>query len=203
MELKEYLRIFQKNFSIILLMVVVSVLVSLIFVFRAHATYQVNASLTLVPKSNLPASIYEYDNYYALQSASLFANTIAAWLRSPSNVKEIYQKAGLSLPSQNPKVLVGLIKPVLTPNSFSLGFQINASKEDEAKKLGQSTIGLIKERIEQYNRLATSKTQFTLSVSEPVVLQIKPNYFMIPALAVFVGLVLGIFLALLKEYLKG
>jgi len=203
MELKEYLRIFQKNFSIILLTVVVSVLVSLIFVFREHVTYQVNASLTLIPKSNLPAPIYEYDSYYALQSSGLFANTIVAWLQSPSNVKEIYQKAGLSLPSQNPKVLTGLIKSVLTPDSFSLGFQINASKEDEAKKLGQSAIGLIKEQIEQYNRLATAKTQFTLSVSKPVILQIKPNYFIIPTLGVLAGLALGIFLALLREYLKG
>jgi hypothetical protein len=38
---------------------------------------------------------YQYDGYYALQAADLFAQTVVSWFSTPSVLREVYDQASM------------------------------------------------------------------------------------------------------------
>jgi len=203
-ELREYLKIFQKHFWLILISIILIAAGAFIFVKRQKIAYEANGDLTVVPKANEQLkNVYEYDGYYALQAATVFNTTVSAWLQSPNTVTEIYQKAGYEI-NQNTKskALSKTIKTTLMPQSFSLRFRLQDPDKEKVAKLAKSTVVIIQDRTNIFNQKAGSKLNYEISASEPVIIENRPPVTLYTVAGLFAGLVLGLFLSLLLEYFK-
>jgi capsular polysaccharide biosynthesis protein len=203
-ELKEYLKIVQRNLGLIIVVTILVALFAYIFTAKQPVTYEANANFTIIPKSAAELkNVYEYDGYYALQAAVLFGNTLASWLQSPDIVVEIFKKAGYELEkTQSSKSLAKLIKPTLVPNSFSVKFQLKDRDENKAQKLAQATTEIVQNKTTEFNQRAGSKANFEVAASEPIILEVKPKKEFNTMVGALAGLILGVFLAFVRQYFR-
>lgn len=204
MELKEYLKILQKNLSLIIITTILIALFAYIFTLRQPIVYEANGSLTIIPKPSAELkNVYEYGGYYSLQAASLFGQTIAFWLQSPETVSSIYEKAGFQIEkTQTSKSLAKLIKTTLIPTSFSVKFQLKEKDKNKAKKLAEATTAVIQEKVAEFNQKAGSKDKFEIAASQPIIIEVQPKKGFNAGIGGVAGLVLGIFLAFLRDYFR-
>lgn len=203
MEFKEYIRIIQKNLWLIAVSIILVAAFAYVYTARQPIIYEANSDLTIIPKSGTELkNVYEYDGYYALQSASLFGNTIISWFQSPDIVADIYQKSGVSVDNTSSKSLGKLIKASLVPNSFSVKFQIKDTNKERVLKLAKTTTSAIQNKTANFNQKSTTKVKFEIADSEPIIITVRPQkefYTLVGALA---GLILGTFFGFVFEYFR-
>ena len=94
---------------------------------------------------------YDYDNYYRLEADKQFAETVAAWLKSPRLVEDIFQSASLasnmSLRDKERYFAVSRI----SPQSLRVTYNVinptiaNILAENIIKQINQRALGLNKE----------------------------------------------------------
>ena len=203
MELREYLKIFQKNISLILACAVLVGTAAFVYTFRQPVTYETAGNITVVPKSaGELKNVYEYDGYYALQAAASFTTTITSWLGSPDTVSEIYQKAGLDVGNQSAKALSKFVKTTPIANSFSLKYQLSTTEKEKTSKLAKAATDVVKEKTTSFNQKTSSKLNFEINSDEPIIIENKPPVTLYTIAGTLAGFVLGLFLALLREYFK-
>ena len=63
--------------------------------------YRISLSFTITQTAPQETADYQYDGYYAIQSAQLVGDTVASWLRTPVVVFNIYERAQSPAPSQS------------------------------------------------------------------------------------------------------
>ena len=204
MELREYLKILKNNLGLIIIITLLVTAGTLIFSLKQKVSYEADSNITVIPKSNAELNNdYEYDGYYALQSASTFSNTISLWLQSPGVVIEIYNKAGSELDKNtSSKILSKQIKTTVLPNASSLKFQIQNENKEKVQKLASAINETVKAKTTEFNQKFSSGISFEVITSEPLLIEIKPKTELNTLAGVLAGLVLGIFLAFLREYFR-
>ena len=203
MELKEYLKIIQKNLGLIIISIILVALFAYLFTLKQPIVYEADVSLTIIPKPGIELkNVYEYGGYYDLQAATLFGTTIASWLSSPDVVTEIYKRAGYEIKEVTSKALAKLIKTTLAPSSFSIKLQLKDRDKNKAQKLARATTEVIQNKTAEFNQKAGAKANFEIVASEPVIFEVKPKKEFNTLVGALAGLILGIFLAFVAEYFK-
>lgn len=198
MELREYVKIIASRLWLLITVVIVATLGTFIFIYTQPGSYDASASIDVIKKQDNSVKEYQYDDYYAIQASSLFADTMISWLKDPSNVSQIYTNAQLELPTLKLKNVANLIKPKkIDPAAITI--TLNDKEEKNVKSLIYSTINFVKNKVQMLSDSGEIKG-FTVSYSEPLIVKYQKPILSNTAIAFMVSLILGIGLVFLVEY---
>ena len=202
MEFKDYVKLIKKKIWLLIGIVIISILGVYYFTVSAPVTYDGSAFINIAVQKQVKsdATYYDYDNYYALQASSLFADSVVTWLKDPSNVVAIYNSAELTTPDINLKDYSKVIKATkLQPSSVQI--ITNNKDSDSAKKLAESSIDFVKSKLDTWKTENLANDLFFDS-TQPVVSEHKVNLMLNLLIGLVFGVVLGLFVIYLQESLK-
>lgn len=205
MDIKDYARIIKNNWIILVGVIVVFVLFTYLFTLKKAPNYEASATIEVVRSQNLSqnnAPYYLYDNYYTGLAASSLSDNMLSWLSSASTVGEVFDRAGYQIPSGDSKTLAKVFtarKKLATSAVLEVSYA-STDKIKAQKLIGQAT-EVLKEKIDQYNKVDSS-ADFNSIVSDPAVTEIPKTYTINLLIAAFVGILVGLSYAFLRESLK-
>lgn len=204
MELKDYLRIIAKWWSTILGLTVIINLLIIAWTIFQPVKYESSVAIVinkpnLVPQSG--ASYFQYDKYYSIQASSLYADTLAAWLASPSTAEEIYIKAGLAVPDLSLKKLSRIFKPRQLP-PVTLNVTVKDRDKAKAELLVNTAARVLEEKATEQGRDDSTEHRFTIIKGKTVTASAKPDFVLNTLAGLIAGLIIGLGSAFLREYLK-
>lgn len=202
MELRDYLKIISKRIWLFISVVVVVLAGTYIFTITQPVTYDGSTLLNVVVKKSADAqsNYYDYDNYYAIQGSSLFADTIVAWLGDPSNVYDIYSLAGLSKPDISSKNLSKLITAQKKPPA-SVIVNFNSTDKDKVEKLMNAINEFVVNKTGTWSKEGLMEN-LHVDYSAPVVIEHKPSILTNMLIGLAAGIVLGLALVFFVDYMK-
>lgn len=198
MEFKDYLKIIKREKSPVIALTLLIGLAALIFTAIRPTVYDTSLSLSVVQTTSQQTEDYKYDQYYTIQAAEFFANTIEQWLKSPEVVVSIFQKAGVNLPIENLRKLTNKFKADKMASQY-VEVRFKARNKPEADRISTSTISVLQDKIRLLNQ-ADQVPAFSVVGAQPVIVENKPNVLLNTVLGLIVGLFIGISLAFFKEY---
>ncbi|OQX50831.1 hypothetical protein B5M47_02940 [candidate division CPR3 bacterium 4484_211] len=201
MELREFLKPFQKNIGLILG-------VSLFF---GAAAYLVSASLPL--KYRASATVYvqrvadeskgnyfTYEGYYAQKAAQEYADTVLGFLQSPDIIHRAVQIVYPKLDEARFKKIQKSIRAEKRAPQLVL-VTVTLPNGSEAKQLISALAQAAQERAKLLNQSGNEAMQIDLLASEPLLEEIRPHKGLNSVVASGVGFVLACIIVWLKEYL--
>lgn len=194
MELREYFEIIGRHKRIFWGVVIIAIVATFIFTKIQPRSYLASTTLTINKSSALKQSetnYYLFDNYYNVQSSGLFSKIVVSWLESPAVVKDIYQKADLTLPNVSQNKLGKTFKAAWAePATISVSIS-NPSKED-ADKLINAAADVVQEKANELGK-SDQENIYDIVKFTPIVTETTPNLY----LNLFIGLVAGIILSVI------
>ena len=194
MELRDYFKVIGKYLTILMLIMVVGGVAALFWTksrpksYLASTTITINRASTFTQKD---VSFYIYDNYYNIQSAGLFGQIVATWFDAPSLVKEIYEKAGVTMPNVSQKKLAKTFKAVSNQPAPTINVSLSGTNKDDIEKLINSAATVIQEKTNEMGR--TGDSFYEINKFTPIITDNSPNI----ALNTIAGLVVGLFAGLM------
>lgn len=202
MELKDYLSIIAKSWLSILFTTLAITLIVIVWSTMIPLKYESSATVVVNKPNTVPqrgASYYQYDKYYSIQASSLQADTLTAWLSSPSTAKEIYEKADLPVPDVNLKKLSRIFKPRRLPPA-TLNITVKDAQKERAEKLVAAAVAVLEDKTAEQRRGDDPEQQFNLISGAIVTAEAKPDKAINAALGLVAGLFFGLVIAFGGEY---
>lgn len=206
MELKEYLEIIGRRIWILTLTVFVITLAAYLVSLNQPTKYSGSASFyVLVTDSsnvgNIPKEdFFKYNNYYAIQSGSLFTDIISSWIKDPANVAEIYQNAGIEIPP------VGI-------NSYSRFFSVKKSQpatlqltlestnKEETSKLLESAKNFIQNKTREWKDRGLINN-VSLDTTDSIIVTQPSSDLSNTAVGFVIGIILGLVFVFFSQYMS-
>jgi len=204
MELREYLKIFVARVWLFVATIIVVVGGTYVFTITRPQTY--TGALTIYnvinadPQDISNGKFYEYDNFYSLEASKGYSDIIIAWLQDPSNVSQIYAQANKEIPAGNLKKFSQLIKATRIEPAAVEVF-ISSLDNDYVKSLLASTKQFVVNKNEDWKNKGMI-TDSHLDISEPIIYKDKAPILINLAIALVVGIILGLASVYLTEYLS-
>lgn len=206
MELKDYLKIINKYRTVFLVAVLLILIVVVAFTFLMPAQYEAAASITVNKHSQVEqekANYYQYDDFYSIQAAGFFADTIANWVASPTTVYEIYTLAEEKVPAKATlKSLAKTFKTKKQTNINTIDISIRDRNKDKVDRLVGAAVSVVKNRTDELKRSASAEDFFTVVDAQPVIVKVEPNYILNAIVGLILGLILAATLVLGVNYFK-
>lgn len=205
MELKEYLKILRKNLNVFIGTILIVLAVTYIYTIKTPPTYYTASSILLNRKSTFTpqAQYFQYDSYFAIQSAALLANAISSWLQSPATVLEIYQRAKIIPPSTSLSKLSKIFKiRKQTAETNIIDISISEKDKEKSEKLMQEALKMVEEKTNQVAKSSGVAESFEVLSSNPVTISSKPDLVINLSVAAVVSIILGLILVFMKKYLE-
>ncbi len=199
MELKEYIKILQKEKNLLFGSAAVLVLAVTFFSLTKPETFETELSFFVAKNGTQETGDYKYSGYYAIQASGAVAENISQWLKSASVASEIYSRAGINSSSSS---LSTLSKSFKADKFSSQYVRINYKTRDQesAKKIAEATENVVGEKLESLEKLSNGEVSFKIISKAPLIIRTADNVLLNIFLAVLGGLFLGIMLALAKNY---
>lgn len=204
MELRDYLKILGRSWGLILTLTILVTAATIIWTKVTPVKYDSSVTMVVNKPNTVPqrtANYFQYDKYYSIQASSLFADTLTAWLSSPSTAKEIYEKAGLEVPDVSLKKLGKIFKPRRLP-PVTIGITVTDKDKDRAEKLVKAAAAIMDEKTTQQHEGDDPDHYFTLISGPVATAQNKPDMAVNIILGVLGGLILSLVIVYVREYLK-
>lgn len=204
MELRDYLQIINRSKGLIALITLLITAAVIGWSVAQPVKYESSATIVVNkpnPVSQRDVAFYQYDKYYSIQAASLYADTLAAWLSSPGTAKEIYEKAGLPVPDVNLKKLSRIFKPRRLP-PVSLSIAVKDQDRTKAEKLVNASIAILDERTQEQNKGDNADHHFNLIGGATVTAPARPDLAVNTIIGLIGGLLLSLIIVFLRHYLK-
>jgi len=204
MELRDYLKIIGRSWGIIAGITIVVMILVGIWSVAQPLKYDASIAVAVNKPNVVPqrgASYFQYDKYYSIQASSLYADTLTAWLSSPSTAKAVFEKAGLPVPNVNLRKLGRIFKPRRLP-PVSLIVTYTDVDKDKAEKLVNASVAVLQDRADQQRKNDDPDQYFTLLTDSTVVAENKQDLALNLVIALVGGLILGLIAAFLREYLR-
>lgn len=203
MELKDYFKIIKQSLAVIIALFVLGGLGGYLWAKKQPIKYETSASAVVDKPSTAAAAgeTYRYDKYYALQASGLFADSLAAWLSSPSGVHEAYEKAGLPVPEISLKKLSQTFRVNREPTS-SLVVSIVDTDQSRSEKLANAAMSALEEQLTAQRSDEDPDQFFTLAKNQVVTGKVKASPAVNSVLGALGGLILGLIYAFGRAYLK-
>lgn len=203
MELRQYFKIIGKYKVIFWVAVIVLTLGAFVFTKLQPKTYLASTALTVNKASALKQSqvnYYLYDNYYNVQSSSLFSQIVTSWYSSAAVVAEIYRKADLPVPNVSQKNLAKTFKAGRVEPA-TLNVSISGSDKEAITKLINASIEVMQAKTNELGR-TDSENVYDLVVFPSIVNETTPNIWLNTIIGLIAGLFLGAILTLAVEYFR-
>lgn len=199
MEFKKILKILWKDKGLIFGTTVLAVVSSLFFSLIQPAKYQIHLDIETKRINRPQTQDFQYDDYYAIQAASLVTDTINSWFRNESIARKIMTEAGFSV-EKLPSLQKFVRSRKLSPQNLEI--RISSDSKKTSMKLANIIKEMVAVRVARLNIDEEGQPTFKALINQGPV-SIK-RIELIQALgAGFIGgLFLGIFLALVFYYFK-
>lgn len=201
MELRDYLKVYWAQRWFILAMVVVATVGAYLAAATQPTRTGVSISFAVNRVNKEVTPDYQYDGYYALQAADLFAQTVVSWFSTPSVLQEIYMKANLDPEIQSVDSLPSRFR-VKKYSAQNIVVRFTERNDDRAKKLAAAMDDVMTERSSQLNRSADNKSLFEVVASSPVVAPSHPNPWLYASAAIVLSFGLALMTAAARHYLR-
>ena len=203
MELREYFRIIGKYKFAFWAVIIVLTLGAFLFTKMQHKSYLASTTITVNKASAMKQSqvnYYLYDNYYNVQSSSLFSMIVTSWFDSPSLIKEIYTKGGVHLPDISQKKLSKTFKAArVEPATIHLS--LTGSDQDDIGKLIKSATSVVQDKTNELGR-SDRENVYDIVTFDPIVSETTPNLLLNTLIGLIAGVLIGAVATLVIEYFK-
>jgi len=113
--------------------------------YQGHFSYLVSLSERETVKDE-----YRFDGFYALQATELFSATLAKWVVTPEVIVATYDRAGVELPSLDPRQLTGSIRAEKSAPQL-VEIVIKHSDRQTVGKLAAALQQVMAENVDQYH----------------------------------------------------
>lgn len=203
MELKEYFKIIGRYGKVFWGLVIITGLAAFLFTKFQPKSYLASTTLTVNKSSSLRQSevnYYLFDNYYNVQSSGLFSQIVVSWFGSPAVVKEIYDKADVSIPNVSQKKLVKTFKAI-REEPATINVSLSGTDKAETEKLINASAALMQEKTNELGR-ADKENVYDIVKFSPIVTDTTPNLWLNTLIGLLAGAILGAILALSVDYFK-
>lgn len=203
MELREYFRIIGRHLTAFIGIILLSLIFTTVFTKMQPISYTASTSFTVNKGSSLrqkDVNYYLFDNYYNVQSAGLFSQTIATWFSSPSLVKEIYEKAGLAVPNVSQKTLAKTFRAD-RQEPATINVTVTGENKEELNKLINAASSVIQEKTDELGK-SSSETVYEMAKFDPIVSENKTNWLLNMIIAIVSGVLVGLIIVFGIEYFK-
>lgn len=201
MEIKGYQKIIKGNKKLIMSITGLIVFFTMLFTFISPVYYEASFSFLVSRFGADSTADYKYDGYYALKASDLMADTVEQWLKNPEAVQSIYAKAGVDGRFKSLKDMARKFKATKLTSQL-VEVRLKAEKSEDAKKVAEAASGILKNKIAAINNAEEKNGTFKIIDSAPVILEAKPDPVLNLAIGLIFGAVLGLFIALGKEYFE-
>jgi|GEM_PF-571712 len=205
MELKDYLALIKPYWWILVVLPLLFAVVGYVGTVRRPATFEASTTLTVEKPQAVPqatAPFYQYDEYYSQVAASLFADTVANWLRSPGPVVEIYQKAGLT-PPQGPAAVVGRTFRVSKGEDTTvITLTVQHTDRGNAVLIVETAKSVLNSKVDELKSRNNDPSYFQLAATPAEVFEAKTNPILVGLMGVVSGFVVSLVLVLLWASLR-
>lgn len=206
MELKDYLKIISRYRTTFLATILLTLIATVAFTFLMPAQYEAAASITVNKHSQVEqekANYYQYDDFYSIQAAGFFADTIANWIASPTTVYEIYFAAREQVPDKATlKSLAKTFKTKKQTNINTVDISIRDRDKDRVDHLIKGAVTVVKNRTDELKKSAKTENFFAVVDAQPVIVKLEPNYILNTIIGLILGLILATTLVLGVNYFK-
>lgn len=203
MEFKSFIKIFVKNlvwFSIVILLALAIGAVYKQYKNSQPETYQVSLLLNVTRSGIQATDNYRYDDFYRLQADERFADTIVRWIGNPRIVTNVYNETGLISGGIDLKELSGFFDAKrLSSQAIEVNF--TAKSAVEAQDLSVNLVKAINSEIKSLNQFQKEESWFKIIGDEPVIKEYKIAWKSVLIISIVLGVFLGIWAVLIKNYL--
>lgn len=203
MELKDYLKIFVKNlawFSLVLLLAMTAGAGYKHYKNAQPATYQVSLLLNVTRTGIQATDNYRYDDFYRLQADERFADTVVRWIGNPRIVTDVYNETGMISGGIDLDELSNFFNAKrLSSQAIEINF--TAKSAIEAQDLSENLVKAINSEIKSLNQFQKEESWFKVVGDEPVIKEYKVTWKNVLLISIVLGIFLGIWVVLIKNYL--
>ena len=203
MELREYFKIVGRYKWLFWGTVTVLVVATFLFTKLQPRSYLASTTITVNKASALKQSevnYYLFDNYYNVQSSSLFSQIVTSWFGSPAVVKEIYIRAGIDLPNVSQRALSKTFKAVRVEPA-TINVSLSGADKEKIEKLINAAAEVMQDMTNELGR-SDRENVYDIVKFAPIVSETTPNLWLNTIIGLIAGILLGAILALAVEYFK-
>jgi uncharacterized protein involved in exopolysaccharide biosynthesis len=199
-ELRDYLRSYWKQRWLIGGLVAVTMIVTYATAAVQPTKYAVTQSFAINRADKQSTPDYQYDGYYALQAADLFAQTVVSWFQTPPILQQIYTSANLDIEAQTANDLPARFK-VKKYSAQNIVVRFQESTPERAKTLAAAVKKDLEQRSEGLNQSADGHSVFTIVGQEPTYNDARPPMALLLSAAFVVSAGCALLIAALRQYL--
>lgn len=205
MELRDYLKIIGKKIWVFLACIIIITLGSYLFTKMQPISYEGGFSAYVIvndgANSNLSINdkYFSYDDYYAWQSSTAFADTVVSWLGDPANITEIYAKTNSTINTGGLKNYSKLFT-VKKQLPSTVVVSIDSRDKNEVENLLAGAQEFIKAKTADWiNRGIIQNT--AIDVNNSIIVTQKPAVALNSALGLVAGIIIGLVLVFFVDYM--
>lgn len=201
MELKEYLKIIQKNLKLFLLTIIVVMAGAALYFSLRPISYSVSLTLNITREAVQRSNEYQFDNYYRLQADEKFAETVVQWLKSPRMVMDIYADAGVDKRDLSLRRLSKSFKADKVSSQIVL-VTLQVKDAEEAKIISGALVNSVGENTRALNKDQKEETWFKIIADNPVIIKNTISHLALATASLFFGIFLAFWITILVHYFK-
>jgi ElaB/YqjD/DUF883 family membrane-anchored ribosome-binding protein len=198
MGLEDLIRFVRRSGALVLLTTVVAGGVAAAVASAQPKAVETSITFAVNRVNREPTPDYQYDGYYALQAADLFAQTVVSWLSTPAVVRDIYAEADIPV---NARSLADYSGRFRTKKYSAQNITVRFTEADEstARTVATAVVATLQERTASLNETSDEKSIFALEASDPVVSIQRPPVGTAATIGALAGLLLGILAGAMRE----
>ncbi|MFZ5982457.1 MAG: hypothetical protein ACOYS2_02730 [Patescibacteria group bacterium] len=200
MELKEIISIIKKDWkALFATIIVILAIIFSYFLFRP-VSFDSSLDLNITRSGKQETPDYKYDNFYRLQADEKFADTLVEWLKSPSVVSRIMEKAG-----QKEELSLKQLSRAIEADKYSSQLVLvnySSVSEKEAQKMAQAIESVLEENIEELNRSQAEENWFQIVAQGPTIKVETFDPFTVFIASLVLGIFFGFWVVFIRHYLN-
>ena len=203
MDLKNYIKIFAKNW--VWLLVTVAIVLGIGIGYKKYQdskpiSYEVSLLLNVTRLGTQSTDAYRFDDFYRLQADERFADTVVRWLESPRIVSNIYNEIGKVSGDVSLKELSSAFKAKrLTSQVIEVDFKSESASS--AQDTSVAVTRMLNEESKSLNQFQKEDSWFKVIGDEPVIKEYKVSWKNVLLVSIVLGIFLGFWVVLIKHYL--
>lgn len=199
-ELRDYLFSYWKQRWLIGGIVAAAMVGTWITASTQPTKYAVTQSFAINRADRQTTPDYQYDGYYALQAADLFAQTVVSWFQTPPILQQMYSAANLDTQAVSANELPGRFK-VKKYSAQNIVVRYQETTPERAKTLATAIRKDLEQRASGLNQSADGHSVFTVIGQDPTYADARPPMMLLLVGVFIVSFGFALLLAALRQYL--
>ncbi len=203
MEIKQYIKIFLKNWIWFTITVILVLAIGASYKHYKNSqpeSYRISLLLNVTRSGMQTTDAYRYDDFYRLQADERFADTVVKWIKNPRIVTDIFNETGMISGGIDLNDLSGFFDAKrLSSQAIEVNFA--AKSAVEAQDLSENLVKTINSEIKNLNQFQKEDNWFKIVGDEPVIKEYRINWNSVLPISIILGIFLGIWVVLIKNYL--